>query len=196
MISVGYRVKSKRGILFRKWANKILKDYLLKGYVINNRHFQDIDYVTKILDDDHHTLTFPKGERDVYVIDYEECIELIRKTMFVDKEDQFVIEKDQSFHSSIATIYQSFGNQDLYPIIEDKASALLYFIVKNHSFIDDNKRIGATIFLYFLSKNKALYKGKKERISNDAFATLTILVASSRPEDKDIVIDLVKTLLN
>ena len=116
--------------------------------------------------------------------------------MFVDKGNQFAIEKDQSFHSSIATIYQSFGNQDLYPTIEDKASALLYFIVKNYSFIDANKRIEATIFLYFLSKNKVLYKGKKERISNDAFATLTILVASSRPEDKDIVIDLVKTLLN
>lgn len=227
IISVGYRVKSKRGILFRKWANKILKSYLLKGYALNNRHFQDIDYVTKILDDyhkaggnlpssyslleflkayqrgfqilddyDHHTLSFPKGEKDVYVINYEECIQLIRETMFVDKGDQFAIEKDESFHSSIATIYQSFGGQDLYPTIEDKASALLYFIVKNHSFIDGNKRIGATIFLYFLSKNKALYKNERERMSNDALATLTILVASSRPEDKDIVMELVKTLLN
>lgn len=227
IISVGYRVKSKRGILFRKWANKILKSYLLKGYALNNRHFQDIDYVTKILDAyhkaggslpssysmleflkayqrgfqilddyDHHALTFPKGEKDIYVINYEECIQLIRETMFIDKGDQFAIEKDESFHSSIATIYQSFGGQDLYPTIEDKASALLYFIVKNHSFIDGNKRIGATIFLYFLSKNKALYKDERERINNDTLATLTILVASSRPEDKDIVMELVKTLLN
>lgn len=227
IISVGYRVKSKRGILFRKWANCILKSYLLKGYAVNNRHFQDIDYVTKILDAyhkaggslpssysmleflkayqrgfqilddyDHHALTFPKGEKDVYVINYEECIQLIRETMFIDKGDQFAIEKDESFHSSIATIYQSFGGQDLYPTIEDKATALLYFIVKNHSFIDGNKRIGATIFLYFLSKNKALYKDERERINNDTLATLTILVASSRPEDKDIVMELVKTLLN
>lgn len=193
IISVGYRVKSKRGILFRKWANKILKSYLLKGYALNNRHFQDIDYVTKILDDyhkaggnlpssyslleflkayqrgfqilddyDHHTLSFPKGEKDVYVINYEECIQLIRETMFVDKGDQFAIEKDESFHSSIATIYQSFGGQDLYPTIEDKASALLYFIVKNHSFIDGNKRIGATIFLIFYQRTKHCIKMKEK----------------------------------
>lgn len=129
IISVGYHVKSKRSILFRKWANKILKSYF-----------------------------------------YEECIQFIRETMFIDKGDQFVIEKDESFHSSIATIYQSFGGQDLYPTIEDKASTLLYFIVKNYSFIDGNKRIGATVFLYFLSKNKALYKNERERISNDALA--------------------------
>ena len=227
IISVGYRVKSKRGILFRQWANKVLKTYLLKGYVLNNKHFQDIDYVTRILDDyhkvggrlpsshslleflkayqrgfqilddyDHHTLVSPKGEKDLYIIDYDECINLIHETMFTDKGDQFAIEKDESFRSSIATIYQSFGGEDLYPTLEDKASALLYFIVKNHSFIDGNKRIGATIFLYFLSKNRALYKMGQERINNDALATLTILVASSRPEDKDIVIELVKTILN
>lgn len=227
IISVGYRVKSKRGILFRQWANRVLKTYLLKGYVLNNKHFQDIDYVTKILDDyhkvggrlpsshslleflkayqrgfqilddyDHHTLVSPKGEKDLYIIDYDECINLIHETMFTDKGDQFAIEKDESFHSSIATIYQSFGGEDLYPTLEDKASALLYFIVKNHSFIDGNKRIGATIFLYFLSKNRALYKMGQERINNDALATLTILVASSRPEDKDIVIELIKTILN
>ena len=172
IISVGYRVKSKRGILFRQWANKVLKTYLLKGYVLNNKHFQDIDYVTRILDDyhkvggrlpsshslleflkayqrgfqilddyDHHTLVSPKGEKDLYIIDYDECINLIHETMFTDKGDQFAIEKDESFRSSIATIYQSFGGEDLYPTLEDKASALLYFIVKNHSFIDGNKRI-------------------------------------------------------
>lgn len=201
IISVGYRVKSKRGILFRQWANKVLKTYLLKGYVLNNKHFQDIDYVTRILDDyhkvggrlpsshslleflkayqrgfqilddyDHHTLVSPKGEKDLYIIDYDECINLIHETMFTDKGDQFAIEKDESFRSSIATIYQSFGGEDLYPTLEDKASALLYFIVKNHSFIDGNKRIGATIFLYFLSKNRALYKMGQERINNDSLA--------------------------
>ena len=226
IISVGYRVKSKNSILFRKWANNILGEYLLKGYVINDRHFQDIEYVTKMLDQykeaggklpssdamleflkayqrgfkilddyDHHTLEVPEGQKDVYVIQYDECIKLIHNTMFANQGDQFAIERDDSFKSSISTIYQSFGGNHLYPTLEDKASALLYFIVKNHSFIDGNKRIGATIFLYFLEKNNALYKNGKERINNDALATLTILVATSRPEDKDIMMQLIKTII-
>lgn len=226
IISIGYRVKSKRGVLFRKWANSILKEYLLKGYAVNDRHFQDIDYVTtmldqyrnaggqlpssismleflkayqrgfKILDDyDHHHLEVPVGQKDTYVLQYDECINLIHNTMFENRGDLFSIERDDSFKSSISTIYQSFGEIDLYPTLEDKASALLYFIVKNHSFIDGNKRIGATIFLYFLEKNNALYKNGMERINNDALATLTILVASSRPEDKEIMMQLIKTII-
>lgn len=226
IISLGYRVKSKRGILFRKWANSILKRYLLKGYVVNERHFQDIDYVTKMLDQyrnaggklpssnsmleflkayqrgfkilddyDHHQLDVPVGQKDTFFLHYNECMELIHHTMFENKGDLFSIERDDSFRSSISTIYQSFGGVDLYPTLEDKASALLYFIVKNHSFIDGNKRIGATIFLYFLEKNHALYKNGMERINNDALATLTILVAGSRPEDKEITMDLIKTII-
>lgn len=226
IISVGYRVKSKQGVLFRKWANSILKRYLLKGYVVNERHFQDIDYVTKMLDQyrnaggklpssnsmleflkayqkgfkilddyDHHQLEIPVGQKDTYVLHYNECMKLIHNTMFENKGDLFSIERDDSFRSSISTIYQSFGRVDLYPTLEDKASALLYFIVKNHSFIDGNKRIGATIFLYFLEKNHALYKNGMERINNDALATLTILVASSRPEDKEIMMELIKTII-
>ena len=226
IISVGYRVKSKEGIIFRKWANSILKEYLLKGYAVNDRHFQDIDYVTtmldqyrnvggqlpssismleflkayqrgfKILDDyDHHHLEVPVGQKDTYVLRYDECINLIHNTMFENRGDLFSIERDDSFKSSISTIYQSFGEIDLYPTLEDKASALLYFIVKNHSFIDGNKRIGATIFLYFLNQNNALYKNGKERINNDALVTLTILVASSRPEDKEIMMQLIKTII-
>lgn len=226
IISIGYRVKSKRGILFRKWANRILKDYLLKGYVINDRHFQDIEYVTnildqykntggelpnsdsileflksyqrgfKILDDyDHHTLDIPVGQKDTYIIQYDECIHLIHQTMFSNKEDYFALERDDSLKSSISTIYQSFSNQDFYPTLEDKASALLYFVVKNHSFIDGNKRIGATLFLYFLEKNNALIKNGKKRINNDTLVTLTILVAASKPEDKDIIIQLIKTII-
>lgn len=226
IISLGYRVKSKRGILFRKWANNILKRYLLKGYVVNERHFQDIDYVTKMLDQyrnaggklprsnsmleflkayqrgfkilddyDHHQLDVPVGQKDIFFLHYNECMELIHHTMFENKGDLFSIERDDSFRSSISTIYQSFGGVDLYPTLEDKASALLYFIVKNHSFIDGNKRIGATIFLYFLEKNHALYKNGMERINNDALATLTILVAGSRPEDKEIMMDLIKTII-
>ena len=226
IISIGYRVKSKRGVLFRKWANNILKRYLLKGYVVNERHFQDIDYVTKMLDQyrnaggklpssnsmlefltayqrgfkilddyDHHQLEVPVGQKDTFILHYNECIKLIHNTMFENKGDLFSIERDDSFRSSISTIYQSFGEVDLYPTLEDKASALLYFIVKNHSFIDGNKRIGATIFLYFLEKNNALYKNSIERINNDALATLTILVASSRPEDKEIMMQLIKTII-
>lgn len=226
ILAVGYRTNSAKGILFRKWANNILREYLLKGYVVNDRHFQDIEYVTrmlnqykeaggqlpssdamleflkayqrgfKILDDyDHHCLEVPKGQKDVYIIQYDECIKLIHNTMFADQGDQFAIERDDSFKSSISTIYQSFGGNDLYPTLEDKASALLYFIVKNHSFIDGNKRIGATIFLYFLDKNNALYKNGIERINNDTLATLTILVATSRPEDKDIMMQLIKTIM-
>lgn len=226
IISVGYRVKSKQEVLFRKWANSILKRYLLKGYVVNERHFQDIDYVTKMLDQyrnvggklpssnsmleflkayqrgfkilddyDHHQLEIPVGQKDTYILHYDECMKLIHNTMFENKGDLFSIERDDSFRSSISTIYQSFGGVDLYPTLEDKASALLYFIVKNHSFIDGNKRIGATIFLYFLEKNHALYKNSMERINNDALATLTILVASSRPEDKEIIMELIKTII-
>ena len=226
ILAVGYRTNSAKGILFRKWANNILREYLLKGYVVNDRHFQDIEYVTrmlnqykeaggqlpssdamleflkayqrgfKILDDyDHHCLEVPKGHKDIYIIQYDEWIKLIHNTMFADQGDQFAIERDDSFKSSISTIYQSFGGNDLYPTLEDKASALLYFIVKNHSFIDGNKRIGATIFLYFLDKNNALYKNGIERINNDTLATLTILVATSRPEDKDIMMQLIKTIM-
>ena len=157
ILAVGYRTNSPKGILFRKWANSILKEYLLKGYAVNDRHFQDIDYVTTMLDQYRNA--------------------------------------GGQLPSSISTIYQSFGEIDLYPTLEDKASALLYFIVKNHSFIDGNKRIGATIFLYFLEKNNALYKNGMERINNDALATLTILVASSRPEDKEIMMQLIKTII-
>lgn len=198
----------------------------MKGYVVNDKHFQDIEYVTKMLDQyklaggklptsdamleflkayqrgfkilddyDHHCLEVPEGQKDIYIIQYAECIKLIHNTIFANQGDQFAIERDDSFNSSISTIYQSFAGNDLYPTLEDKASALLYFIVKNHSFIDGNKRIGATIFLYFLEKNNALYKDGKERINNDALATLTILVATSRPEDKDIMMQLIKTII-
>lgn len=137
IISVGYRVKSKQGVLFRKWANGILKKYLIKGYVVNDCHFQDTDFLKayqrgfKILDDyDHHQLEVPQGQKDTYVLHYDECMKLIHNTMFDNKGDLFSIEKDDSFRSSISTIYQSFGDVDLYPTLEDKASALLYFIVK------------------------------------------------------------------
>lgn len=146
ILAVGYRTNSTKGILFRKWANNILREYLLKGYVVNDRRFQDIEYVTKMLDQykkaggklptsdamleflkayqrgfkilddyDHHTLEVPEGQKDVYVIQYDECIKLIHNTMFANQGDQFAIERDDSFKSSISTIYQSFGGNNLYP---------------------------------------------------------------------------------
>lgn len=215
IISLGYRVKSKISILFRKWANNILREYLLKGYVINDKHFQDIEYVTKMLDQykeaggklptsdamldflkayqrgfqiwddyDHHTLEVPEGQNDVCVIQYDECKKLIPTQCLQIKEINLQLK--EMIHLKV--VYQSFGGDDLYPTLEDKASTLLYFIVKNHSFIDGNKRIGATIFLYFLEKNNTLYKDGKERINNDALTT-------SRPKDKDIMMQLIKTII-
>jgi len=227
IISIGYRVKSKRGIIFRKWANNIIKDYLLKGYAINEKHYQETSYIIRVLEEykmkggelpnsdtlleflksyqrgfdildeyDHHSLTYPEGGKDIYIIEYQECMDLIQRTVFANKGDLFSIEKDNSFKSSIATIYQSFGGKELYPTLEDKASALLYFIVKNHSFADGNKRIGATVFLYFLEKNSALHKNGKLRISEETLAILTILIAVSNPEDKEMITRLVRTVLN
>jgi len=229
IISVGYRVKSQRGVQFRKWANKILKDYLVRGYVVNPRVLEipDYDQVVemlesyrkvdgklpvssdsildfliayskglKILDDyDHHSIEVPKGRNGMYQITYEECMKVIRKSQFQDKSDNFAVERDASFQSSIATIYQSFGGEDLYPSLEDKASHLLYFITKNHSFIDGNKRIAATIFLYFMEKNDALYLNGEKRIGEETLATLTILIASSDPDDKELIINLIRLLI-
>ena len=229
IISVGYRVKSKEGIIFRKWANNILKQYLLKGYVINEKKFNipSIESITSlleksrkttgslqlkgddmldfllaynkglsILDDfDHQTMEVECSLDTIYILNYEECIQLIHETSFYNEKNLFALEKNDSFKSAIETIYQTFDGKDLYPTLEDKAANLLYLITKNHAFADGNKRIAATIFLYFLEKNNALFKNEKPRISNTTLATLTILVASSNPEDKESIINLIKLIL-
>lgn len=229
IISVGYRVKSKEGIIFRKWANNILKQYLLKGYVINEKKFNipSIENITSlleksrkttgslqlkgddmldfllaynkglsILDDfDHQTMEVECSLDTIYILNYEECIQLIHETSFYNEKNLFALEKNDSFKSAIETIYQTFDGKDLYPTLEDKAVNLLYLITKNHAFADGNKRIAATIFLYFLEKNNALFKNEKPRISNTTLATLTILVASSNPEDKESIINLIKLIL-
>lgn len=229
IISVGYRVKSKEGIIFRKWANNILKQYLLKGYVINARKFDvpSIENITSlleqsryssgnlqlsgddmldfliaynkglsILDDyDHQTMDIECSLDTIYRINYEECIHIIHETTFYEKGSLFGLEKNDSFKSAIENIYQTFGGKDLYPTLEDKAANLLYLITKNHAFADGNKRIAATVFLYFLEKNKVLFYDGKPRISNTTLATLTILVASSHPNDKESIINLIKLIL-
>ena len=190
IISVGYRVKSKRGVEFRKWANSVLKDYILRGYAVNNNRINELGEVIRImkraksnqiesnqlldviekytlaldlLDDyDHQKIEKPKGNTATYTLTYKECRKVIDGMKFGSESELFGNEKDDSFKSSINAIYQTFGGQDVYPTLEEKAANLLYLITKNHSFSDGNKRIAAALFLYFLDKNNALFiDGKK-----------------------------------
>ena len=218
IISVGYRVKSQRGVEFRRWANSVLKQYILQGYAVNQRRIQQLGEVIRImkrteneLDSkqilsvierynnaldlldayDHQTMKRPKGNEATYVLAYEECIEVIQSMRFGDESDLFGKEKDDSFKGSIGNIYQSFGGSDVYKSLEEKAANLLYFVTKNHSFYDGNKRIAATMFLYFLDKNEALfYKGQK-RIEDATLVALTIMIAESRAEEKEMMVSVV-----
>lgn len=218
IISVGYRVKSNRGVEFRRWANSVLKQYILQGYVVNQRRIQQLGEVIRImkrteneLDSkqilsvierynnaldlldayDHQTMKRPKGNEATYVLTYEECVEVIQSMRFGDESDLFGREKDDSFKGSIGNIYQSFGGSDVYKSLEEKAAHLLYFVTKNHSFYDGNKRIAATMFLYFLDKNDALfYKGQK-RIEDATLVALTIMIAESRAEEKEMMVSVV-----
>lgn len=218
VISVGYRVKSKRGVEFRKWANSVLKQYILQGYAVNNNRINQLGEVIRImkrtensldskqvltviekynealelLDSyDHQTMKRPKGNMADYVLTYEECLEVISDMRFGDKSDLFGKEKDDSFRGSIGNIYQSFDGQELYPSMEEKAAHLLYFITKNHSFYDGNKRIAATMFLYFLDKNEALFQDGKKLIDDHTLVALTIMIAESQPAEMEMMITVV-----
>lgn len=229
IISVGYRVKSKRGILFRQWANKILKDYLLKGYAVNQRRLEYLEKTIKLidianriddrlenndakeilkvigeyskaldlLDDyDHRTLKKIKGNIDERKIQYKDCIDIINKLRFNEESSLFAVERDKGLESIIGNIYQSFGGQDIYKSIEEKGANFLYLIVKNHVFADGNKRIAATLFIYFLNYYNILYKDGKQTIDNNTLAALTLLIAESNPREKEVIIDLVMNFLN
>ncbi|MGN0353535.1 MAG: RhuM family protein [Muricoprocola sp.] len=218
IISVGYRVKSKRGVEFRRWANSVLKQYILKGYAVNDNRIKQLGEVIRImkrteneldskqvlsviekysnaldlLDSyDHQNMTRPDGNRATYVLSYEECMEVIQSMRFGDESDLFGKEKDDSFKGSIGNIYQSFGGIDIYESLEEKAANLLYFVTKNHSFYDGNKRIAATMFLYFLDKNAALFVDGKKKIEDATLVALTIMIAESRPEEKEMMISVV-----
>ena len=218
IISVGYRVKSKRGVEFRRWANTVLKQYILKGYAVNDNRIKQLGEVIRImkrtqndldskqvlsviekyssaldlLDSyDHQNMTRPKGNKATYVLTYEECMEVIQSMRFGDESDLFGREKDDSFKGSIGNIYQSFNGVDIYESLEEKAANLLYFVTKNHSFIDGNKRIAATMFLYFLDKNEALFSGGKKKIEDGTLVALTIMIAESRPEEKEMMISVI-----
>lgn len=229
IISVGYRVKSQNGILFRKWATRILKDYMLKGYAVNQRRLEYLEKTIKLidianriderlegndakeilkvigdyskaldlLDDyDHRTLKKIDGKIDERKIEYKECIEVINKLRFNEESSLFAVERDKGLESIIGNIYQSFGGQDIYKSIEEKGSNFLYLIVKNHVFTDGNKRIAATLFIYFLNFYDILYKDGKQTIDNNTLAALTLLIAESNPKEKDVIIDLVMNFLN
>ncbi|MCI8352278.1 MAG: phosphoribosylaminoimidazolesuccinocarboxamide synthase [Clostridia bacterium] len=229
ILSIGYRVKSNKGIVFRRWATKVLKDYMLKGYVVNQKRLeylektiQLIDIANRIderlegndakeilkvignyskaldlLDDyDHKTLKKIDGNIDERRIEYKECIEIINKLRFNEESTLFAVERDKGLESIIGNIYQSFDGQDIYKSIEEKGANFLYLIVKNHVFADGNKRIAATLFIYFLNFYDILYKNGKQTIDNNTLAALTLLIAESSPKEKEVIIDLVMNFLN
>ena len=206
IISVGYRVKSKRGVEFRKWANSVLKSYILKGYAANERRLQElnqnisvVEKYTKaldLLDDyDHHRVQKPAGTQDTYRLTYEECRAVINSMKFGEQSSLFGNEKDQSFKGSIGAVYQTFGGKDVYPSVQEKAANLLYFITKNHSFSDGNKRIAATLFLHFLNKNGLLFENGTKRIEDNTLVALTIMIAESKPAEKELMVNLVMQFL-
>ena len=236
IISVGYRVNSKRGVRFRQWANKILKDYLIKGYAVNERIRKeqigelrllvgmlgravqsqpllstdetnalfevvtDYTYALDTLDNyDYERLTIEKTTKEEpFHATYENAMEEIRRLR--EKFGGSVLfgnEKDDSFKSSIGQIYQTFGGEELYPSVEEKAAMLLYLVTKNHSFSDGNKRIAATLFLWFLNNNGILYrKDGSKRLADNTLVALTLMIAESKTEEKDVMVKVVVNLIN
>lgn len=222
IISVGYRVKSKRGIAFRKWANKVLRDYIVKGYAVNDNRMNQLKEVMRIMKRteeqldakqilsviekyslaldlldayDHQNMKRPEGGNTIYILSYEECRKVIDSMGFGESNDVFGNEKDDSFKGSIGAIYQTFAGQEVYPSLEEKAANLLYFITKDHSFSDGNKRIAAAIFLYFMDRNQALFLDDEKIISDHTLVALTIMIAESRPEEKEMMISVIMNCL-
>lgn len=224
IISVGYRVKSKNGIIFRKWATKVLKDYMIKGYAVNKKRLEYLEKTVKLvniagrinyelkdneamgiikvinnyssalnlLDDyDHKTVSKPNGNTSLDKIKYEDCIDIINKLKFNNNSKLFALERDRGLEAIIGNIYASFDGKDVYSTIEEKAANFLYLITKNHTFIDGNKRIAATLFIYFLNFYNILYKDDIQIIDNNTLVALTLLIAQSNPKEKEILVDLV-----
>ena len=238
IISVGYKVNSKRGVQFRIWSNQVIKDYLINGFAINEKRLRtQIDnlnslketvrllskvteqkkltseesegllkivsgyaYALDVLDQyDYQNLKISDtSEGELYRITYKEAIQKISQLRkFYGNSHLFGKEKDESFKSSISTIYQTFDKKDLYPSIEEKAANLLYLVTKNHSFVDGNKRIAAFLFLYFLEKNNLLFKENGEkRIPDNALVALTLMIAVSQPSEKETMIKVIVNLIN
>lgn len=223
IISVGYRVKSQRGVEFRRWATSVLRDYLVKGAAVNRKRLLQLDQTVEImkrvgnaldteqvldvvkaysgaldlLDDyDHQTIGKPKAKGRSVELTYEECRRFIDSMKFTADSELFGNEKDGSFKSALGAVYQSFGGQDLYPSSQEKAANLLYLVTKNHGFSDGNKRIAAGLFLYFLKRNKLLLrKDGTKRIADHTLVALTVMIAGSKPEEKELMFNLVMTFL-
>lgn len=229
IISVGYRVKSKNGVIFRKWATKVLKDYMIKGYAVNQKRLEYLEKTIKLidiagrmdaelkgseaweiikvinnyssalslLDDyDHKRITKPTGTKNDKQVTYEDCMNIIGKLKFNSDSNLFALERNEGLKEVIGAIYQSFDGKDLYSTIEEKAANFLYLITKNHTFIDGNKRIAATLFIYFLEFYNILYNENGQVIDNNTLVAITLLIAQSNPKEKEILIDLVMNFLN
>ena len=228
IISVGYRVKSKNGIVFRKWANKIIKDYLMKGDAVNNKRQEYLEKTIKLLDIagrinselsaneaqsiikvinkysnalnlldkyDYKKVSKPNGTKDNKKITYEECINIINTLRFNNYSDLFALERNNGLKGIIDDIYSTFDGSDLYSTVEEKAANMLYLVTKNHVFIDGNKRIAATLFIYFLNYYGLLYNENGMVIDNNTLVAVTILIAQSDPKEKEVLVDLVMNFL-
>lgn len=216
-------MKSKRAVELRRWATGMLRQYVVDGYTANERRLAQLGRIARVvdcipnsseandilsviraysdaldlLDDyDHQRIMKPKGRVATYVLDYDECRVLIASMRFSRDSDLFGVEKDDSFRSSIAAIYQGFGGQEMYPTIGEKAANLLYFVVKNHSFHDGNKRIAAALFLCFLNMNDSLWADGVKCISDGALVALTIMIAESKPGEKETMVALAMSFLS
>lgn len=223
IISVGYRVKSGRGLEFRKWANSVLRKYILQGYNLKNNCVSQLGEVIRMirrtqneLDSgqllvviekysevlellnfyEHQNRIPPTENTDLYKLSFEECRKIIATMQYAYESEFFGKEMDDSFKGSIGNIYQSFGGQEIYPTWKEKAAHLLYFVTKDHSFFDGNKRIAATLFLYFLYQNKRLFTDGMKLIDNYTLVALTILIAESKPEEMEMMISLILDCLN
>lgn len=225
IISVGYRVKSKKGIEFRKWATKVLNEYLIKGYAVNNERLKYLEKTVKLidiasrintnndaseiikvikkyssalktLDDyDHNRIPKTKGTNNDSKITYQECIKIIDDLKINNNSDLFALERDTGLSAIIGNIYQTYNNKDLYQTVEEKAANFLYLVTKNHVFIDGNKRVAAALFIYFLNFYNILYRNNNQVIDNNSLVAITLLIAQSNPKEKDILIDLVMNFL-
>lgn len=222
IISVGYRVKSARGVQFRRWANGVLRQYLMQGYAANTRRLEDLSCVLNVmrrvesqldsaqvldvvqqyaaslrmLDDyDHQRLAKPEAAGDACRITYRECRELIDAMSYGAQSSVFGNEKDDSFKGSINAIYQSFNGKDLYPSSIEKGANLLYLVTKNHSFSDGNKRIAAAVFLHFLQRNGLLFRNGEKVLADHTLVAMVVMIAESKPEEKETMVKLVMNFL-
>ena len=227
IISVGYRVKSKRGVEFRKWANSILKKYIIDGYAINEKRLQalekTVDIQTRMIADaldieeadvlravneytdalllldkyDHQALEKPDGAVPIYRITYEDCKEMVGKMRDSFDTDVFGVEKEAGKVAGIiAAVYQSVFGEDAYPSIEEKAANLLYFMIKDHPYADGCKRIAASLFLEFLDRNNTLFVDGRKRLSDGTLVAITLMIAESKPDEKDVMVKMVMNLLS